>query len=167
MFSETNINKIFETTSINKIFETNSNFHVKERSTLKTSFDNKFQPHWKDLKRSFKVRQILALFWCLIALTLEWNSAKSLGVTKTLEKIKFAVVWDKLKAKKCFHKQTLTKYLILTLFFMWNSTPWENLNFCFSRVVASINNFSFFTGRLGTRLQFGEVQKLSWYLLIS
>ena len=45
MFSETNINKIFETTSINEIFETNSNFHVKERSTLKKSFDNKFQPH--------------------------------------------------------------------------------------------------------------------------
>ena len=44
MFSETNTNKIFETTNINKIFETNSNFHVKERSTVKTSFDNKFQP---------------------------------------------------------------------------------------------------------------------------
>ena len=98
------------------------------------NFHTKFRPHWKDRKRRYQVRQFSALFWYLIALTLGLNNGRSLGLTKTLQETTFRVIWDKLKAKKCFQKQTFTKYLRLNLFIMWNSAPREQLNFCFSRV---------------------------------
>ena len=46
------------------------------------------------------------------------NTVKNLRVTKIVKEIKFAEVWGKLEAEKCFQKQLFTKYLRLTLAFM-------------------------------------------------
>ena len=40
---------------------------------------------------------------------------KDLRVTKVMKEIKFEGIWGKLKAKKGFQRQPLTKYLRLTL----------------------------------------------------
>ena len=40
----------------------------------------------------------------------------------------------KILTRKCFQKQSFTKFLRLTLVFMWNSPLREKLNFCFSIV---------------------------------
>ena len=55
-------------------------------------------------KSSFQVLQILAIFWNLIALTLGYNSVKSLRVTKIVKKKKkkFEGIWGKLDSKKVF-----------------------------------------------------------------
>ena len=59
---------------------------------------------------------------------------------------------------KIFTKlQPFTKYLRLTLVFLWNSALREKFNFCFSRVFASIDKISILAGRLGARLSFYEV----------
>ena len=53
-------------------------------------------------KSSFQVLQILAIFWNLIALTLGYNSVKSLRVTKIVKKKKKKIegIWGKLDSKK-------------------------------------------------------------------
>ena len=99
-----------------------------------TFFNTKFQPQWKDLKSSYQVRIILALFYNLIALILDENCVEGLRVTKIVKEIKFQSVWGELKAKNCFQKQSFTKYLRLTLVFMWNRALREKFDFCFSRV---------------------------------
>ena len=43
-------------------------------------------------------------------------------------------VWDMLEVKKCFQRQSFTKYLELTLVFMGNSALREKYSFCFSIV---------------------------------
>ena len=74
---------------------------------------------------------------------------KVLRVTKTVKEVMFEGVWGKLEAKKCFQCQSFTKYLRLTLVFMWNSALQE--------FFASINNVFILAGRLGTRLSYYEV----------
>ena len=44
------------------------------------------------------------------------------------------MVWGELETKNCFQRQSFTKYLRQTLFFMWNSTIREKFSFYFSRV---------------------------------
>ena len=53
--------------------------------------------------------------------------------------------------------QSFTKYLRLTLVFMWNSWRREKFNFCVARVFASINKICILSGRLATGLLFYEV----------
>ena len=58
-------------------------------------------------------------------------------------------IWSdmgQVRLKKCFHRQSFTKYVRLTLVSMWNNALREKLNFCFSRVFW-----------LSTRLSFYEV----------
>ena len=86
------------------------------------------------LERSYKVRQFSALVCYLIALVLGLRNGWGFGNTKNLLKMKLAVVWNKLKAKDLFQKQTFAKYLRLIMFLMWNTAPWEQFNFWFSRV---------------------------------
>ena len=62
---------------------------------------------------------------------LGYNSVEDLRVTKIAKEIKFERVWGELKPKTCFWGQSFTKYLRLTLVFMWNSAPWEKFNFLF------------------------------------
>ena len=45
-------------------------FFIFLKNVLKQIFNTKFQPHWKDRKSSYQVRQILGLFCHLIALIL-------------------------------------------------------------------------------------------------
>ena len=59
---------------------------------------------------------------------------EGLTVTKIGKEIKFEGVWGDLEAKKCFQRQSFTKYLRLTLVFMWISALREKFNFCLSRV---------------------------------
>ena len=69
-------------------------------------------------------------------------------------------IWDLLSFLICSSiLQRLTKYLRLTLVFMWNSTKREEFNLYFSRVFCYIifNRIFILTGRLGTRLSFYEV----------
>ena len=95
------------------------------------SFDTEFRPQWKDRESSYQVRQNLALFCKLVALTLSWNCVKGIIVTKTLKKFKFEVAWSKLEAKPFFQRQSWIKYLRQTLVFMWNSAIRENFNLYF------------------------------------
>ena len=37
---------------------------------------------------------------------------------KIVEELEFEVLWDELELKKCFQRQSVTKYLRLTLVFM-------------------------------------------------
>ena len=73
-------------------------------------------------------------FCKLIALTLGWNSFKSLRVTKNVKEIKFEGVWDELESKNGFQRQSVTKYLRLTLVLGWNSAPLERFNHYISGV---------------------------------
>ena len=43
---------------------------------------------------------------------------KGLRVTKIVKEIRFVGVWGELEAKKCFQRQSFTKYLRLTLVFV-------------------------------------------------
>ena len=43
---------------------------------------------------------------------------KDLRVTKIVKEIKFEGVWGDLESKKCFQRQSFTKYLRVTLVFM-------------------------------------------------
>ena len=98
------------------------------------SFNIKLQSQWKDRKSSYIVRQILALFCNLIALILEWHCVKGLRVNKIVKKIKFEGIWGELAVKKCFQRQSFTKYLRLTIVFMWNSALRKNSSIRISRV---------------------------------
>ena len=68
------------------------------------SFNTKFQPQQKDGNSSYQVRQILTLFYNLVALILDWNCVKGYRVTKIVKQIKFDGVWGKLAAKLCFQR---------------------------------------------------------------
>ena len=54
----------------------------------------------KNRKYSYQVKVAFALFCKLIALTLSYNSVKSLRATKIVKEIKFEEVWQELKLKK-------------------------------------------------------------------
>ena len=99
-------------------------YFIFSRNILKqtwNSFNTKIQPQQKDRNSSYQVRQILALFYNLVALILGWNYVKGLRVTKIVKQIKFERVWGELAAKLCFRRQSFKKYLRQTLVFMWNS----------------------------------------------
>ena len=49
-------------------------------------------------------------------------------MTKIVDGNNFEWVWDELQSKKCFQRQSVAKYLTLTLVFMSNSTPREKFN---------------------------------------
>ena len=57
---------------------------------------------------------------------------KGVRVTKIVKEIKFEGVWDELGSKKLFQRQSVTKYLRLTLVFMKNSAPREKFDCYFS-----------------------------------
>ena len=54
----------------------------------------------------------------LMALTLDQKSVKSLRVTKIVKEIEFKGVCDERESKKGFQRQSVTKYLRLSLVFM-------------------------------------------------
>ena len=56
---------------------------------------------------------------------------KGLIVTASVNEINFEEILREIEAKNCFHKQSFTKYLRLTLVFMQNSTLRGKFNFCF------------------------------------
>ena len=57
------------------------------------------------------------------------------------------------------HLQSFTKYLRLTLVFMWTGALQKKFNFCFSTVFARINKIFTLEGRLGTMLKRQKVSK--------
>ena len=59
---------------------------------------------------------------------------KGLRVIKIVKGITFEGLWGELESIKGFQRQSVTKYLRITLVFMRNSTQRENFNFCFSKV---------------------------------
>ena len=54
--------------------------------------------------------------------------SKALRVTKIVKETKFEGVWDELESKKGFQRESVTKYLRLTLVFVWSSAPRERFN---------------------------------------
>ena len=64
-------------------------------------FNAKFGPQQKDRGSSYQVRQILALFYKLVAPILGFKCVKDLRFAKVIKQIKFEGVWGKLKV---FHK---------------------------------------------------------------
>ena len=69
------------------------------------SFNKKFQAHWKACSSSYKLKQILAVFWDLIPLILGQSSVEVLGYTEIVKEIKVEGVRDKLESKKRFQRQ--------------------------------------------------------------
>ena len=59
---------------------------------------------------------------------------KDYRVTKMVEQIQFEEVWWEIQSKKCFQRQSFTKYMALTLVFMWTNGLPEKYDFCFSWV---------------------------------
>ena len=55
----------------------------------------------------------------------------------------FEGVWGKLEAKKYFQRQSFTKYLRITLVFMWNGALPEGFGYYYLLVLAE---FSFWLG---------------------
>ena len=92
------------------------------------AFNTKFGRQWKDRKRSYRVSETFAHFCNLIAPNFALNSVKSLRVSKIVTKNNFKWVWQELESKKCFQRQSVTKYLRLTLVSMWKRTPGEKFN---------------------------------------
>ena len=75
--------------------------------------------------------------------------------------MKFEVVWDKVGSRKVFQRQSVTKYLRLTLVFMKNSTLREKFNCFFPEYFASTGKIFLLPGGLESRLSFSEVWTLS------
>ena len=65
----------------------------------------KSQPQWKVRKSSYQVREILGVFFHLIALILRKTRFKDLKVTKNVKEIRFEEAWGKIESKKSFQKQ--------------------------------------------------------------
>ena len=83
---------------------------------------------------------------------------KVLKVTKIVKKIKFEGVWDKLESKKGLQRQSVTKYLRLTLKFSCEIAHyWKSFIAIFRDFFASINKISILAGEMSTRLSFYEV----------
>ena len=68
-------------------------------------------------------------FFNLIPLILGKKSFKGLKLTKIVQEITFEVVWAEIQPKKGFQRQSFTKYLRLTLFFMSDSALRLKFNF--------------------------------------
>ena len=73
-----------------------------------------------------------SLFCSLIGLILGENGVESVRPSKILVEVKFEGVWDKLGSRKILQRETVTKYLRLTLVFMKNNTLLEKFNCYFS-----------------------------------
>ena len=69
-------------------------------------------------KTVIQVRQNLALFRNLVALSLCWNCMKTLIVTKIVVKMNFEDAWDTLEAENIFQRQSWTNYVRQTVVFM-------------------------------------------------
>ena len=69
-------------------------------------------------KTVIQVRQNLALFRNLVALSLCWNCMKTLIVTKIVVKMNFEEAWDTLEAENIFQTQSWTNYVRQTVVFM-------------------------------------------------
>ena len=96
------------------------------------SINTKFRPQQKDRKSSYQVKQILAFFCNIIALTSGYNTVKGLRVTKLSKKLSLkgsGASWKQPKVSIDNHLQNIR----LTLFFMGNSALREKFNFYFSR----------------------------------
>ena len=86
---------------------------------------------------------------------------KEIGAPKIVKEIKFERVWDELKAKNCFQRKSFTKFLRLTQVFMRNRALPEKFNFYVSKLLLVLRKLLFLAGRLGTRLLFYKVLRIS------
>ena len=68
---------------------------------------------------------------------------KDLTVTKVVKEIKFEGVWAGLEAKKCFQRQSFTKYLRLILVSCEIAHYGKSLNSIFQKFFLVLTRFSF------------------------
>ena len=73
-----------------------------------------------------------ALFCHFIPLILRWKGVENHGRSEIVVEAKFEGFWDKLGSRKILQRETVTKYLRLTLVFMKNNTLLEKFNCYFS-----------------------------------
>ena len=85
------------------------------------------------------------IFCDLIALILGYICVKGLRVTKIVKEIKFEVVSGKLEAKKYLQRKSFTKYLKMSLVFIWNGAVQNKFNFklLFKSFSLAFTKFSF------------------------
>ena len=86
---------------------------------------------------------------------------KDLRVTKIVKEINFEGVWNELESKKCFQRQSVAKYLRLTLVSCEIARHGKSLIAIFRDLFASTNKIFILAGGLGTRISFYEVYTLS------
>ena len=87
------------------------------KNTLDQTWKTFYYQIWKD---TYEVRQVLALFYQLVA-------------PKIVKQIKFKGVWGRVRKKNCLMIESWTKFLRQTLFFMCNRKLQEKFNFYFSK----------------------------------
>ena len=81
---------------------------------------------------------------------------KVLRVKIIVQKFKLEGIWGELESKKGFQRQSVTKYLRLTLVSKWRTTGKVLLLF-FGIFFGSINKIFILAGEMSTRLSFYEV----------
>ena len=86
---------------------------------------------------------------------------KGLRINKTVIELKSKGAWGELEAKHCIQRQLFTNCLRLILVFMRNSALRKSLISVFQEFFASINKIFILVERLGTRLLFYEVLRIS------
>ena len=77
---------------------------------------------------------------------------KVLRVNKIFKESKFKGVWGQLKSRKGFQRESLTKYVRITLVFMRNGAYGKNLVSIFQEFFVSINEIFILARRLGARI---------------
>ena len=93
------------------------------------SSNTKFGSQWKDLKRSYKVRPILAFCCNYVAQILGWNCVKDLRVTKIVTKNRVWRGLERVRSKNLFLITIMDKiFLRRTLLFLLNNALREKLN---------------------------------------
>ena len=104
-------------------------------------FNTKFQPQSTDQKSSYQVSQVFGLFSNLICLTLGSHDVKEKGpsVSKIVKEIKFEGALGKLQSRKRFQRQSVTKYLRLSIVFIRKKALRERFNCYFLGRFASTN----------------------------
>ena len=121
------------------------------------SFNTKFPIQENTQKCNDQLRQSSAISSNWVFLVLGYNSVNSLRVTKIFKEIIFEGVCGNLEPKTRFQRQSVTKYLRLTLVFAWNSALRDKLNFFFYSFFDRIAKIFILAGRLHTRVSSYEV----------
>ena len=113
----------------------------------RNSFKAKFSTSLKRWDKQLPIKANFSPFCILISLILGLKSVKDLSITKIVKEMTLEGIWDELVSKKCFQRQSFTKYFWLTIVFVKHSALREKFNFLFFKnFLIVIAKFSFWEG---------------------